>query len=143
MSTFCLNSDPNIWEPRSTSQGTVEILCVMPFKATGQVDMIRPTIKIESGRNGDAPDSVWSFSLVDHYGGLKSSFKFENNGTQEELKEFFELCARIAGFTWIGRVELLRNDESVTKQGETNENQFSNQGTHDERPDEEERVAGV
>jgi hypothetical protein len=37
----------------------------------------------------------------------------------------------------------VRNDESVTKQGETNENQFSNQGPHDERPEEEERVAGV
>lgn len=105
--------------------------------------MIRPSIKIKANKNGDAPDSVWSFSLVDNYGGLKSSFKFENTGTQEELKEFFELCARIAGFTWIGQVEFVRqNGESVKQGEETDENRSSTERAADERPDEEEGVAG-
>jgi hypothetical protein len=104
--------------------------------------MIRRSIKLEAGRNGEAPDSVWGFSLVDNYGGLKSSFKFENTGTADELKEFFELCARIAGFTWIGQVELIRHDESV-KQGEADETRSSVEGADDERPNETEGVAGI
>ena len=76
------------------------------------------------------PDSTWGFSLKDQFGGPRSSFRFETNGTEDEFREFVSLCAQIAGFHWISTIEFKSNQgETYDKEVKQNDPNFSVSGS--------------